>query len=56
MTQHQLKAVQLSKSYNGREVVRDFTLSADSGQIIGLSVQMVPVKQPALYAHWFGTP
>jgi lipopolysaccharide export system ATP-binding protein len=36
MPEHQLKAIQLSKSYNGRKVVSDFTLEVSSGQVIGL--------------------
>ena len=36
MPSHQLKAIQLSKSYNGRKVVNDFTLEVSSGQVIGL--------------------
>ncbi len=31
-----LKAQHLAKSYKGRQVVRDVSLSIDSGQIVGL--------------------
>ena len=35
-TTKRLEALQLAKSYKGREVVRDVSLQVDSGQIVGL--------------------
>lgn len=42
-----LKAQHLAKSYKSRQVVRDVSLSIDSGQIVGLLGLTVPARPPA---------
>lgn len=42
-----LKAQHLAKSYKGRQVVRDVSMSIDSGQIVGLLGRTVPARPPA---------
>jgi|GEM_PF-5746587 len=46
-----LKAQHLAKSYKSRQVVRDVSLSIESGQIVGLlgpnGARMAPARLPA---------
>tara|TARA_B110000483_G_scaffold140359_1_gene167595 strand:- start:717 stop:860 length:144 start_codon:yes stop_codon:yes gene_type:complete len=42
-----LKALNLSKSYKKRPIIRDVSLSVESGKIVGLLVLMVLEKLPA---------